>query len=193
MVVIWEYRGFFSSVMLVWSYMYDHIMAISWPIHRCHIVVIWAIRPKYDKHFDCSDIDSIECSIISSCMILGAFVACNLHVGFSRRTVIKTGENEQLYIYQNNVWEFYGMKVYLINIKYYCSAVTICWWTRPADTNSYVLPLLYWYSRMYENSYNTAQYGPIRSSQVDNFHLPHGHPPIHFFEKKVASNHFLVS
>ena len=54
MVVIWEYRGFFSSVMLVWSYMYDHIMATSWPIRRCHIVVIWAIWPKCDKHFDCS-------------------------------------------------------------------------------------------------------------------------------------------
>ena len=58
MVVVWEYRGFFSSVMLVWSYMYDHIMATSWPIRRCHIVVIWAIWPKYDKHFDCSKVIS---------------------------------------------------------------------------------------------------------------------------------------
>ena len=54
MVVIWEYRGFFSSVMLVWSYMYDHIMATSWPIRRCHIVVVWAIWPKCDKHVGCS-------------------------------------------------------------------------------------------------------------------------------------------
>jgi len=37
----------------VYSYFYDHIMATSWPIHRCHIVVIWAIWPKCDKHFDC--------------------------------------------------------------------------------------------------------------------------------------------
>ena len=64
----WSYGNinfFNSSVMIVWSYFYDHIMATSWPIHRCHIVVIWAIQPKCDQIFDCSDARHIVSLLLS--------------------------------------------------------------------------------------------------------------------------------
>ena len=85
------------------------------------------------------------------------------------------------------------MEVYLIRIKYYHSALMICWWAHPVNTNSYITLLLYSQMRMYKKSQKKVKYGRIRSNQVDEqFILSHAtESPLHYlFPIFFTRDHF---